>query len=663
MGRPGLRFARSIMRMGMSWLKPLSPIHPFSRTPFFSLPRSLTLPLALSLFLLALFLLAMAGCANPVPPSGGPRDTTPPSIAQSRPENGAVNVERSSVSIVFSEYVERASFAEGLSVTPRFEEPLEFDWSGRAVTVQFPEPLRENTTYILTLDTNVRDVRGVSLDAPLQIAFSTGPTINDGRIAGVVRAAATGQTAEGVDVFAYLLPDTTAARARLNSLPSRPAYRTQTGQDGRFQFDYLREQDYYVIALRDNNRDRRPNAAEAFAPPPQPALRADSSGTEPEAPWIVTALDTIPPRVLRPRSLSAQRLRLQLSEPVRLLDRTAARWSLRDSARQASVAIDAVYQTSDAPSAVFLQTAPQRPAVHRLRIAEGVLADTSGNALQPDTVRFTPAQVAAETTAESADTLRTRFLAFLPENMEPDTLGIYTLWPREQPGVRLNAPLDSAQLQTALAVTDTAGQPLGHAVQSADGTALRLQLDPPLPPGATARLGLRPGAFANLDSLTTRTFRRIGTRQLGTLSGFVRVADAPADRPVDSITVSNANSAVDSLADAASNSITGYTSDSTAAPIVVEVYRTGSSRFAVQRTTADPTGQFSFPDLPEGTFRFRAFLDRNRNGRWDGGQLVPYRPPEPLTWSPGTLDNRPRWDNVLDDTLRVPKLRLPALGS
>ena len=580
------------MKIGMA-LRPRSP-SPFS-------------PLVLSLVLI------IAGCANPVPPSGGPRDTTPPSIAQSRPENGAVNVDRQSVSIVFSEYVERTAFVEALSVTPRFEEPLEFDWGGREVTVSFPEPLRENTTYILTLDTNLSDVRGVSVDAPLQVAFSTGPTINQGQLAGVVRTASTGQTAEGIDVYAYLLPDT-AETAALDSFPPRPAYRTQTSNEGRFQFDYLREQDYYVIALRDNNRDRRPNPDEPFAPPPRPALRADSSGTEPDNPWIMTALDTIPPQVIRPRSLSEQRLRLQLSEPVRLLDRTAARWSLRDSARQESVDINAIYQTSDEPNAVFVQTAPQRPAPHQLFISNGALADTTGNALPSDTVRFTA--------VETADTLSTRFLTFLPANLEPDTLGIYTLWPSEQPGFRLNAPLDSAQRQTALAVTDTAGQSRPFSVQSRDGTTLRIQFDPPLQPEATARLGLRPGAITNLDSLTTRTYRRISNRQLGTLSGFVS------------------------------------TSDSIAAPIVVEVYRTGAGRFEVQQTTADTTGQFSFPNLPEGTFRFRAFLDRNGNGQWDGGQLMPYRAPEPLTWSAGTLDNRPRWDNVLEDTLRV-----PALGS
>lgn len=581
-------------------------VPPFFLSPVLPRSRALFLPLSLSL------LLTIAGCANPVPPSGGPRDTTPPAIAQSRPENGAVNVERASVSITFSEYVERRAFTEALSVTPRFAQPLEFDWSGREVTISFPEPLRDNTTYILTLDTNLSDVRGVTLNRPVQVAFSTGPTINRGAIAGVVRTAPAGQIAEGVDVYAYLLPDTTDGAALPDSLPPRPAYRTQTGEDGRFAFEYLREQPYYVIALRDNNRDRRPNDGEPFALPPNPTLRADSTGAEPEEPWIMTALDTIPPQVIRAQPRSEERLRLQLSEPVHLTDRSPTRWTLRDSARQRPVDVTAVYQPADAPNAVFLHTAPQRPAPHLLSIADGALADTSGNMLRADTVRFTP--------TDTPDTLSTRLLTFLPANLAPDTLGIYTLWPRERPGIRLNAPLDSARLRSSLTVADTAGPPRDYTLRTSDGTTLRLDLDPPLQPDAPIRIGLQAGALANVDSLTERTYRRISDRQLGTLSGFVS------------------------------------TSDSTAAPIVVEVYRTGAGRFEVQQTTADATGQFSFSALPEGTYRFRAFLDRNGNGRWDGGQLLPYRPPEPLTWSAGTIDNRPRWDNVLDDTLRVPPL-------
>ena len=90
-------------------------------SPFSPLPSPL--PLLLALFVL------LTACANPVPPSGGPEDTTPPSVVRSRPVSDTVNVPTStqSLRIEFSEYVERGSLPRAITVTPAFERPLEYD--------------------------------------------------------------------------------------------------------------------------------------------------------------------------------------------------------------------------------------------------------------------------------------------------------------------------------------------------------------------------------------------------------------------------------------------------------------------------------------------------------------------------------------------------------
>ena len=90
-------------------------------------------------------------------------------------------------------------------------------------------------------------------------------------------------------------------------------------------------------------------------------------------------------------------------------------------------------------------------------------------------------------------------------------------------------------------------------------------------------------------------------------------------------------------------------------PIVVELYATDTPTAPRPYATTQPdtTGAFSFPDLKEGPYRFRAFVDRNGNGRWDGGQILPYRAPEPVFWTTEPLTARPRWDTALEDTLRI----------
>ena len=220
------------------------------------------------LLVVAVACVGLASCANPVPPSGGPRDETPPRIATSRPAAEATNVSRGrTVRIAFSEYVDRESLREALTVTPAPGGRLTFDWSRRSVEIMFPQRFRDSTTYLLTIDKELTDLRGVELEQPIRLAFSTGPRIDRGRLAGRVVGSRHGQGREGFDVYAYA-----AAAADSARLPPAPLYRTQTGSEGAFQFEYLREeQRYYVVALRDRNRNYRADPLEAFAVPPRPS--------------------------------------------------------------------------------------------------------------------------------------------------------------------------------------------------------------------------------------------------------------------------------------------------------------------------------------------------------------------------------------------------------
>ena len=230
-----------------------------------------------------------AACATPLPPGGGPTDDTPPHIVESIPAAGATNVSEASLRIVFSEYINETSFRRALSIIPEPETPPELDWSGPRVDIRLADPLRDSTTYVFTLDTNLRDLRGIALSAPIILAFSTGPTLNAGVLTGRVVQSHNGAPAPGIDVLAYVAPDS----APPDSLPARPAYRTQTDPDGVFRFEYMTERHWFVAALEDANYNARPDPGESFAPPPVPALLADTSRALLEIPWMLTRIDTM----------------------------------------------------------------------------------------------------------------------------------------------------------------------------------------------------------------------------------------------------------------------------------------------------------------------------------------------------------------------------------
>lgn len=568
-------------------------------------PSTCTSPFPFS-FLLSLFLL-YAGCADPRPPTGGPRDQIPPALEATTPEPGAVNVAASSIRLVFSEYVDQASFARALSITPAPEGQLRFNWSKRRVEVRFPDALRENTTYVLTLDTNLRDAHGVVLKKPITFAFSTGPVINQGRIAGRVLDARQGAGVAGYDVLAYAVPDAAAP----DSLPENPDYRTQTDENGQFLFEYLSEQPYFVIAVQDRNRNRRPDATEAFAVPPRPTISADPDTTAAGDPprWLVTRHDTLAPALERVRPQSSRRLQLRFSEAIQLTSLAPDGWLLEDSLTARPVAVQAVYLYTDDPRQVYLLTDSLAAAPYGLRPSAAVI-DSSGNGVLPDTVRFTPSAL--------PDTLHLRFLGFAPDEAAAPADGPRVLPPAALPGVRFNQPVTAGRLAEIVAAQDSSGQTLSFEATTPDGATYRLRLSPLLQPGRTVEIRVDGRLLSGADTVYTRVFQRISERALGSLSGLVAAED-------------------------------------TSGAIVVELYATGSAAAPrpLATTPPDATGAFSFPDLPEGAYEFRAFVDRNGNGRWDGGQILPFQTAEPVAWTTETLTARPRWDSALKDTLRI----------
>jgi hypothetical protein len=583
-----------------------------------------------------------------------------------RPPQDSVNVatDTRSVYIEFSEYIERSTLTRALSITPQFEQRLRFDWSGEGVEIELPTSLRDSTTYLFSFDTNLTDAHGVTLDAPITVAFSTGPRINQGEIRGRVVRPGEGTPVPKIAIFAYALP--ASAAASLDSLPEQPAYRTQTSEDGTFSFSYMRERPYYVVAVQDNNRNRRPDPGESYAVPPRPAISADTTDAAVPVPWLLTKADTLRPRVQRAQSLSRERLRLSFSEPIRLAVRRPSAWALRDSIADAPVSVRTVYQPAERNNAVILRTAPMDSTRHVLPLPDSLVTDTLGQPLVPDTARFRA--------VPRPDTTQTRFQAFLPDDRAPDSTGAFPLLPGDQPGVRFNQAPDTSVLRRVLGLQDTTGQPQSFTWTTDEGRLYRLQSASPLSPGQLAEVTVNADAIAGPDTTYQRRFRRVSDRALGALEGRAtfsqvsrrdsvassgRPAERPAGpsarRPPQSPSGPTAPPSVpDSRAPASARDTTAQ------GPIVVEMIPT-ESQIALdpRQQTIEPDSTFVFRELPEGSFRFRAYQDRNENGRWDGGFIEPYRPAEAVTWSEQTTDSRPRWTNVISAPLRLPLLSPP----
>lgn len=599
-------------------------------------------------------LVVLFSCANPQPPGGGPRDETPPTIRRTNPVQDTTNVptDTRSVYVEFSEYVQRSTVPQALSITPEFDGRIRFDWSGQGVNIELPTSLRDSTTYLFTFDKNLSDAHGVSLNEPVRVAFATGPRINKGELRGRVVEPTNGDPRGQMDVFAYGLAgqDTTFT----DSLPERPAYRTQTGDDGRFTFRYMREQQYYVVAVRDNNRNRRPDPGEAYAVPPRFAIQVDRGSAAVPVPWLLTKADTVRPKFQRAQVRSQRRIRLIFSEPIQLDSRRPTDWSLRDSVGEGPVDVRSVYRPAGRSDALVLRTATMDTTRHLLPLTSRLVSDTLDQSLVPDTARFQG--------VSRSDTTQTRFRAFVPEDLSPDSAGTFPLLPGQQPGIRFNQSVDSSTLRRVVTVQDTAGESMAYTLTTRNGRTYRIQSDPPLSAGAVLEVLVDGGTIAGLDTTRGRRFRRVTDRVLGGLEGtssFSTVSRSDsAGREFEEGPPTMEDSVGGGETTNARRTFAGpeVRPDSQGeGPIVVELIPTETSLpVDTKQQTVVPESTFVFRGLPQGTFRFRAYGDRNENGRWDGGLIHPYEPPEPMTWTDESTDSRPRWTNVISAPLEIP---------
>lgn len=188
------------------------------------------------------------GCANQLPPGGGEIDKIPPVISETYPIEGTTNFNEEYIELTFSEYVDKRTVQEALFFAPSIGNDTEFSWSGTTVRVYFNSELKKNTTYTVSIGSDVKDLHNSNkMESPFSLVFSTGPKISKGKINGIVFS----NDAENVFVFGYKMG---------NKMPDidsvKPDYISQVGTNGKYSFAGLAEGKYLVISIIDKIRNQ-----------------------------------------------------------------------------------------------------------------------------------------------------------------------------------------------------------------------------------------------------------------------------------------------------------------------------------------------------------------------------------------------------------------------
>jgi hypothetical protein len=223
------------------------------------LRRQLT-PYLFILGVITIHVLMGSGCANIVPPGGGPRDSLPPVLVSASPKDSALSVTSDKIIINFDEFIELKNPNENILISPYPVKQPQTEPKLRSVTVRLKDSLLPNTTYVIDFGNSIVDLNEGNVLKNFRYVFSTGTAIDSNELEGRIVLAETGKTDSTFYALLYKKEeDSTVAK-------EKPMYVSRVDGKGFFHFYNLPAGTFYVYALQDADGDKRYNQpTEGFA--------------------------------------------------------------------------------------------------------------------------------------------------------------------------------------------------------------------------------------------------------------------------------------------------------------------------------------------------------------------------------------------------------------
>ncbi|GJM29565.1 MAG: hypothetical protein DHS20C17_22000 [Cyclobacteriaceae bacterium] len=188
-------------------------------------------------------------CANPIPPTGGPRDFDPPVILNTTPPNKTLNFDQSEITLEFDEYIKEENLLTQLMITPNLGSTYKYQVNRNRITLSFEEPFDSATTYTLNFREGVKDITEGNVPPNLKFVFSTGNFLDSASVNGTIRSLMTKELLEDITISLYIEGDT------IDIFSGPPRYSTLSDKEGLFSIENIKNGNYLVYAIDDKNRN------------------------------------------------------------------------------------------------------------------------------------------------------------------------------------------------------------------------------------------------------------------------------------------------------------------------------------------------------------------------------------------------------------------------
>jgi hypothetical protein len=187
-----------------------------------------------------------SGCANIIPPSGGPRDTIPPVLVYANPKDSALHFAGNKIVLIYNEYLNSTDIRTELLVNPVPKVDPIIDAKLRQVTLRLKDTLQPNTTYSFRFGKGIKDNNEGNVLRNFTYVVSTGGHIDDGELSGTVVVANTGKPDSTIVAMLHLkFNDSAVAK-------DRPRYMARLDSAGHFRFRFIQPGSYALYAMKDD---------------------------------------------------------------------------------------------------------------------------------------------------------------------------------------------------------------------------------------------------------------------------------------------------------------------------------------------------------------------------------------------------------------------------
>jgi hypothetical protein len=191
------------------------------------------------------------GCANIIPPQGGPKDSIPPLLIKATPVDSTRNFKTNKITLSFNEFIELQDAYQNVIVSPTQKSSPDVKSNLNTITVRLKDSLDPNTTYSINFRDAIKDFSEGNILKGFTYIFSTGAYIDSLELRGKVVLAETGKADSTLIVMLHTSADDSIV------VKDKPRYIAMVNGKGEFVFKNLPSKTFYLYAMQDEGGTHR----------------------------------------------------------------------------------------------------------------------------------------------------------------------------------------------------------------------------------------------------------------------------------------------------------------------------------------------------------------------------------------------------------------------